>query len=302
MTHAAGSDAPGRGGLPAPAVARAVLVMLLWALCFPLISVGLSMASPLYFAAMRAFLAGAALLLLGAALRRPFPAELRSWISLIGIGASATGLGFLGMFLASEFVAPGFATVIANTQPLIAAVLAALLLGERLRSRDRTGLLLGFAGVVTMVLPRLLADGGGAYSRGVALIVLAAIGVAVGNILMKRVADRVDPLMAMGLQLAFGGVPLLLAAAIMESPSAALGTPRFLGVVSALALLGTAWPFYLWFSLLRSSALSRANAFSFLTPVFGIVIGLGFFGETASLAEFGGIALVLLGMRQVTKG
>src|SRR3546814_6128953 len=86
---------------------------------------------------------------------------------------------------------------------------------------------------------------------------------------MKRIADHVDPLMAMGWQLVFGGVPLLLAAIVLDPLPSALWAPRFLLVLAVLGLLGTAVAFYLWFSILQRSTLSRANAFSFLTPVIG---------------------------------
>lgn len=286
------------GELPRRALAKIILVMLLWALCFPLITVGLSSVTPLYFAATRALLAGAALLLLATALRRPHPAGPATWAALLAIGLTATSLGFLGMFLASQFVAPGFATVIANTQPLIAAVLAAWILGETLGRREKAALVLGFAGVVTMTLPRL-AGGNVADVAGIAYVLAAAIGVATGNILMKRMAGRVDPLMAMGLQLVLGGLPLMLAALGFEPAPRTLWTPEMMAVLAALALAGTALPFYLWFSLLRSSSLSRANTFSFLTPVFGLAIGVGLFGERLGWPELAGIGLVLVGIWQI---
>jgi drug/metabolite transporter (DMT)-like permease len=52
---------------------RVMLVMFLWALCFPLISSGLLTAPPLYFAALRSFVAGAGLLIPAFALRHPVP-------------------------------------------------------------------------------------------------------------------------------------------------------------------------------------------------------------------------------------
>src|SRR3546814_4458796 len=96
-----------------------------------------------------------------------------------------------------------------------------------------------------MTLPRLLADNGTAYSLGTSYVLIAAVGVAVGNILMKRIADHVDPLMAMGWQLVFGGVPLLLAAIVLEPLPSDLWAPRFLMVLAVLGLLGTAVAFYL---------------------------------------------------------
>lgn len=285
---------------PRPAlVATIIVVMLLWALCFPLIVVGLSFLPPLYFAGARALLAGVPLLLVAVALQRPLPTGTGTWGALLGIGVSATSLGFLGMFLAGQLIAPGFATVIANTQPLIAATLAAWLLGERLGLRDATALLAGFGGIVTMTLPRLLADDGISSSTGIAHVLTAAIGVAAGNVLMKRLADRVDPLMAMGWQLVLGAVPLIVAAIIFEPmPSDPLALEIVL-VLTVLALAGTALPFYLWFSVLRNCDLSRANTFSFLTPVFGMGLGTALFGERLAGPELIGIGLVLVGVWQI---
>ena len=113
-------------------IAQIILVMLLWAACFPLITAGIEFAPHLTFAALRAILAGVVLTALALALRRPLPKEGRVWAMVAVVGLGATSLGFLGMFHAAEFVSPGIATVIANTQPLLAAGLAGIGLKERL--------------------------------------------------------------------------------------------------------------------------------------------------------------------------
>ena len=136
-------------------ILKLVVVMLLWASCFPLITAALDLAPHLTFAALRAFLAGATLLAIGVALRRPFPRGIRVWLRLSAIGLGATTFAFLGMFHAAEFVSPGIATAIANTQPLMAAILAHALLGERLGNRGKLGLAIGFAGIVTIAFPEL---------------------------------------------------------------------------------------------------------------------------------------------------
>ncbi|MDF1835777.1 MAG: DMT family transporter, partial [Alteraurantiacibacter sp. bin_em_oilr2.035] len=125
----------------------AILVMVLWASCYPLITIGLDFAPHLTFASLRAVTAGSALLLVALCLGKPFPKDRAEWgwIALAGLGM--TGLGYFGMFHAAEFVAPGLATVVANTQPIFAAVLAYGLIGERLALRGWTGLLIGFLGV-----------------------------------------------------------------------------------------------------------------------------------------------------------
>src|SRR3546814_16228664 len=100
----------------------------------------------------------------------------------------------------------------------------------------------------------------------------------------------------------FGGV-LVRRASIGRKPLPTdLGAPRCVMVLAVLGLRGTAVAFYLWFAIRQRSTLSRANAFSFLTPVFGVAIGMGFFDESMGVPELAGIGLVVLAMRQVAKG
>ena len=113
-------------------ISKIVTVMLLWAACYPLLTIGIQLAPHLSFATLRALIAGLVLVGLACALRRPFPRKVSVWATLSVMGFGATSLGFLGMFHAAEFVSPGIATVIANTQPLLAA-------GADVMARDAVG-------------------------------------------------------------------------------------------------------------------------------------------------------------------
>lgn len=137
---------------------RLMAVMVLWAACFPLITIGLDLVPHLAFAALRAALAGLCLIALGALCGRSIPVGGRSWVLIVVVGLGATSMGFLGMFHAAEFVSPGLATVIANVQPIIAAVLAHVFLGERLSTIGKIGLAVGLAGIAVIALPGLAAN------------------------------------------------------------------------------------------------------------------------------------------------
>ena len=278
------------------AISKIVLVMFLWAVCFPLITAGSLYAPHLTFAALRAFLAGAALIGLGLALRRPWPRGGRVWITLIGVGLGATSLGYLGMFMGSEYVLPGIATVLANTQPLLAAILAGLVLKESLGRIGRVGMGLGFGGIVVIALPRLLAAQSGNFALGVTYILMAAIGITISNVLIRSIAGRADPIMAMGAQLLIGGVPLLIGAYVFEDPSSVVWSVNFLLALAALSLFGSALVYWLWGTILATTELSRANAFSFLVPIFGLAMGAAFFGERLGWFEVVGIGLTLIGI------
>jgi len=295
------SEPDPKKGLQAGDIACLVMVMFLWALCFPLITVGLRMAPPLTMAALRSFLAGVGILLPAVVLGRPWPRGWRVWVGLLGVGLSLTALGFGGMFLAGGLVSPGVATVLANIQPLLAAVLAFFLLGERLGRRRRTGLILGFAGILLVAAPGFGPGFANNSPAGVAFILLGAVGVAIGNVLLKRLAGEVDMLMATGWQLLIGGIPLWFLAGIWEAPAQITWNLAFVTTLSALALLGTAVPFVLWFSILHRSELNRVNIFTFLTPAIVLVLGILFFNETLTWIEMSGTVLILSGVVWISR-
>lgn len=279
-----------------------ISVMFLWAICFPLITIGIKYSPHLTFAAFRALLSGGALLAVAFCLRRDLPSNIKDWMALAIVGFGATTLAFFGMFHAAEFVTPGLATVIASTQPLMAAMLAHWFLKERLSRRSKVGLVLGFLGIVLISIPTLTAGEGDAFRIGVAFIIMSAIGITISNLAIKRIATRIDPLMAMGWQLVMGSIPLMLIAIVTEDISSVLWTTEFLASLIGLSLVGTALAYWLWCIVLKSVELSHANAFTFLVPVFGISIGLSFYGEPLSTELVVGITLTLFGIYQVAKG
>lgn len=275
---------------------KIVMAMLLWALCFPLITAGLQYSPHLTFATLRAVLAGVALVLIAIFLGRPIPHGRRTWLTLCVVGVGATSLGFVGMFHAAEFVSPGLATVVANAQPLLAAMLGVAWLGERLAKVGWGGLLIGFAGILVIALPQLANEVQDGTAIGFAYIVLAAVGVTISNVAIKSIAGEVDGLFAMGFQMLIGSVPLAVAALLLEDQSAIQWTSVFVVSLLGLALFGSALVYWLWFSVLEVVELNRAIVFSFLVPIFGLTIGALFFGERLSAVQLFGILLVIVGI------
>ncbi|MAZ76751.1 MAG: EamA family transporter [Micavibrio sp.] len=273
-----------------------IVVMFLWAICFPVIVLGLPYAPHLTFAAMRAFLAGVVLLIPALMMGHQQPSDFKTWLMLGAIGLGATTLAFFGMFHASEFISPGIATVIANTQPLMAAVLASLFLKEHLDSRGKFGLILAFVGIVLIALPSLLLDAGGNYAIGIFYIILAALGITISNVLIRRIARSIDALSAMGWQLVIGSFFLAAVAFFTEDMSAVTWNAPFIVSLLVLALPGTALAYWLWFRVLGKIELNRANAFTFLVPIFGLAMGVMFFQETMNLLTAMGVILTVLGI------
>jgi len=273
-----------------------VVVMFLWAICFPLITLGIDYAPHLTFATLRAMLAGITLLGIAKLLKRPPPKDKKTWLMLALIGLGATTFGFFGMFHAAEFISPGIATVIANTQPLMAALLASIFLKEQLGKRGAIGILLGFIGIVMISAQQMITSNTDTYITGIIYIFLAAIGITVSNVLIRYMSGKVDALWAMGWQLILGSVPLGLLALYTESPTEIIWSGEFIISLLGLALPGTALVYLLWFNILEKVELSRANIFTFLAPIFGLTMGFIFYGERLSLLMLTGALVTIVGI------
>lgn len=274
-----------------------IIVMFFWALCYPLILLGLKYSPHISFAAMRATAAGAILLLIATFLGKKHPKDLIMWLYLLLIGIGATTLGFYGMFHASEFLKPGLATVVTNTQPLLTAVFASIFLQEKISNKGKFGLFLGFVGVLIIVHSSWLEnDSNIAGLSGFFYLSISVLGLSLSNILIKKIIGKIDVLIAMGWQLLLGGLILWVVALSTENMSDVVWSNDFIVSLTGLVILGTVLVYWLWFSILEKITLSYANSYAYLVPVFGISMGVIFFQEIINLQTFVGIVIIIFGI------
>ena len=264
-----------------------------WGGCFVTIRWGLRDAPVLWFATLRALVAGVALLAVARVQRRPRPAGARQW-SLVGqLAVTNASIGFAAMFASVNGLATGSAAVLTNAQPLLILLPAWWLYGERVTARTFLGLVVGFAGLVVVAVP----GGGGS---GAWLSILAAAAITAGTLLSRRL-DGIDVVQAAGWHFLIGGAVLAAVAGAVEGVPRIDWTPRFVLSLAFLALVGSALAFWAWFTETLRSPLGQLAAWTFLAPVFGIVFGLVLAGERPGGWTVAGMVLVLASLWAVVR-
>jgi probable blue pigment (indigoidine) exporter len=254
---------------------------------------GLRDAPVLWFAALRALVAGVALVTLATIRGRPRPAGARSW-RLIGLLAvTNASIAFAAMFAGVDGLATGTAAVLTNAQPLLVLLPAWWLYGERVTARTSLGLVVGFAGLLVVAVP----GGGGS---GAWLSMLAAVAITAGTLLSRRLAG-VDVVQAVGWHFLIGGAVLAMVAAAVEGVPRIDWTPRFILSLAFLALVGSALAFWAWFTETLRSPLGQLAAWTFLAPVFGIAFGLLLTDERPGRWTVAGMFLVLVSLWTVVR-
>jgi drug/metabolite transporter (DMT)-like permease len=166
---------------------------------------GLPYADPFVFLSVRVLIAAALLLVLVRVMKMPIligkSAIMRS--SLIGFFLHACYLG--GVFYAiSQGLPAGVAAVVTSLQPVLVSLIAVKVLGERLRSTQVAGLLLGLVGVFLVLGPTFDSH---IPTAGIVAIVVALIGSTSAHCCRKRLV-RISLVAGTAYQYLFSGVVL----------------------------------------------------------------------------------------------
>lgn len=169
------------------------------------------------------------------------------------------------------------------TTPLLITVLSVVLLGEQVRWRRWSAILVGFAGVLIMLRPSA-----GSFGPGTLPALVAALASATSIILVRKLATtettaaiafyaNATVLVAMGASLPFGFVvPTLLDLALMAAAGLAGGT--------ALLLLISGY---------RRAPAAIVAPFQYSQMVWGVVIGFAVWGHLPDVAVAVGAAIVV---------
>ncbi|WP_218105111.1 DMT family transporter [Micromonospora rhizosphaerae] len=209
------------------------------------------------------------------------------------VGCGLTGMTAYQILLnAGERSVPaGTASLLVNTAPIVASVLAVILLRERLPRRTVVGLALGFTGAAVIAL----AEGAGFTPTKDALLVLgAAVAQASFFVLQKPLLVRYRGLEVTCYVVWSGtALSLPLAPALVRQASQASGD-----AVIALLFLGiapSALGFVTWAYAQARLSVAAAATSLYLVPVLAIGIGFVILGENISPAALLGGAVVLVG-------
>lgn len=214
----------------------------------------------------------------------------RYWRQYVLAAILSSALPFVLWAYAALSVGAGLLSVLNATSPMWGALCSAVLLRERLKGRQITGLLIGLAGVVVVTQP----DSSMAlHYPSIAAALAAAFSYGLIATYIKGWAKDVPSRgWAVGTQLAAG---VLLVPFIPLSPPVSAPAPLVVFSILALGLVCGAVAYLLYFRLITDIGATGALTVTYLIPVFGVLWGALFLGETVSAWMLAGAALVILG-------
>ena len=234
---------------------------------------------------------GEAARLLAGARRRPGTAFL--------LGAFAIALPFMLITFGERTVPSGLSAVLIASAPIFIAILAPFLDRSEIMSPVQwAGLAVGIAGVGLLVGVEQIGSPG--ELLGALAMIGAAASYAVSGFILKRRYPGVPPIVTTFLAVAASAV-LVVPAAAAQPPDDAPGPVAVLAVL-ALALIGTAWAFVVYFRLIAEIGYGRASVVAYTIPPVALAYGWALRDESISAATIVGTLLILVGVFLVARG
>lgn len=279
--------------LSARDIGLAVLVALIWGMGFVVAKGAMAHFPPILLMALRFTITAIALIwFIG-----PVGGNLPRLALMSVVGASLqysltfSGVGGLGA---------GLAALVVQLEVPFLVILGAVLLGERPTTRKWLGILIAFAGVGVIASQERFSGS----LPSIVLVMGGALTWAFGQVLVRRLTGM-------------SGLSITAWTAVLAAPqlfllSALLETGQIVALQSAgagawaaavyLGLVMTALGYFLWNSLLLRHEVGRVAPFLLLLPVFSVIGGILFLGETVTLSRLVGGVIVLSGVALITLG
>lgn len=297
------NPAPHPAARPLDAIASALVVALClsWGLNQVAIKLTLPDIPPLVQATARSL--GALMVVVAWSAARGAPLLQRDGTLWPGLAAGALfGVEFILIYRGVQLSLASRASIFIYTAPVFVALGGAFFLpGERLGPLQWLGLALSFAGVATAIgVPQPSATP--EMFAGDLMLIAAGAGWAATTLIIKGSRLRlIAPEKTLAYQLLVSAPILAAGAWLLGESLPAAPRPAALGWLAYQTLWVVGVTFIVWFWLVKHYSASRLSAFTFLTPLFGIVAAHLILGDPLDWPFALAAALVVAGLILVNR-
>lgn len=277
-----------------------ILLAWMWGSSYLFVKVGVVEIPPLTFAAGRSVLGGAILIVVLVLQGQGLPKWGGIWKHIAIAALVHNAAPYVLVALAGQHIDSGLAAIITGTTPLFTIILAHFLVADdRLTPAKLAGILVGFAGLLVLVMPAVLA-GVRATTGGVVAVLLAALCYAIATVYSRNHLRGSSNLSVPAAQLMLAAVYILPLSLIIDQPYG-LPRPSWLAVGALLSngIFGTALAFVVFYRLVELANPSQISTVSYLIPVVGASLGAVVLGEPLTWNIYLGFTGILFGVMVV---
>jgi drug/metabolite transporter (DMT)-like permease len=271
-----------------------VSLVLIWAVSWPVIKIGVGQIPPIWYGCLRYAIATIILFGLVAA-RGELALPPRSDMSLVvvsGVFQMAAYSALTG--LALTILPPGRASVLAFSTPVLVAPLAAWRLGEKVSSRIAGGVIIGCVGIVIIASPSFAVGGKQAMAYAMLMGAAAAWAITIVTVRGHRFSSSALGLAPWQMLIA---ATLLLPVAILAEGSPGQLTMLGVATLAYVAPIATAFAYWVVVEVGRRFPASTISMALLATPSLGLLISAWTLAEPVEFYLLMGVALTATGIR-----
>ncbi|OFZ22286.1 MAG: hypothetical protein A2X94_02215 [Bdellovibrionales bacterium GWB1_55_8] len=227
------------------------------------------------------------------------PAKVKDWLLIAVLGFFAFCVSPLANMGGLQVSRAMDGALITAMEPMLAILLAWMLLRERVGSHQLIALgfaLLGFSLLADITLSRILSLDLSGHTVGNLILLISITGEAVYSVLGKKLMIRHEPMPVFGSALGIGMLLLTLSNAFFAGaalPQFSSFTWSSFFAVLWLGPLGTMVSYLYWMTALKRAPVAAVVITLFVQPVFGSLLGALLLGERLSAVQAFGALLIL---------
>jgi len=271
-----------------------LLVGSIWGCSFLFNAVLLREVGPIWVSAGRVTIAAIGCWAFFFALGKKVPRDFSLWIKLMILGVFSYALPFTLFPLGQTHIASGLTAIINALTPIMTVVVSNFWPGgERATINKTMGVAAGFAGASLLALPAVQA-GGTTQVWGIALCLMATICYAV-TLNVARSFAKVDPSAIAAIAMTGAAVVAVPVALVFEGTPHATRIETW-GAWLGLGLLASAFTFQIMYRMLPRIGATNFAVNTFISPVFAIILGVSFLGETILPIQLFGMLVIFSGL------
>ena len=260
---------------------------------FLFINIAVKEISPVVIAALRALISAFICWIVMRAYGVRLPRTWQGWRPLLLLGVLTCAIPFGTVAWGQQHIESGMGGILFGTMPILAVVLAPLLLAEETFTRRALiGGVVGFAGIILLMGPSVVANAGDQI-LGIVITFLGPMSHTLGAIYARRQKDLNPRSMVTG-SMIIGSVALVPLSFAVESP---LTLAPGMGAIAAIIATGvfTGAGFCLYFLVISRVGAMRSSLVPLFFPVVAVVLGAIVLSERLPLEAFIGLALIMAG-------
>jgi drug/metabolite transporter (DMT)-like permease len=269
-----------------------VLLGGIWSSSFLWIKIAVQEIGPVTLVALRVLfglLFGLAVIVIG---RVPLPSSFSEWRPLLILGISNVAIPFFLISWGEQAIDSAVAAILDATVPLFTIVIAHFALhDDRITLPKMLGLLMGFAGVVVLMSKDIGASTSTVF--GQVAVVIASAFYAGSSVYARKSTEHTPGILRSVGPLISSTAIIWLAIPIAESPLRLPSLPITWIALLWLGIMGSGVAFVLAYYLIHSIGPTRTAMVTYLFPLGGVVLGVGFLGEELTWQLLAGALFIL---------